>query len=354
MEILGQLKYQRIRQIGVGQGRNSEVFEATDLHLGGTIAVKEIPRSKFLNPADYFAEAQAMFASSHPKNVVPIRYACDCPSVDRICLAMPFYKNGSLHTRIASGPLPLREALRVGLGVLHGLSAIHRVRYLHLDLKPSNVLFSDTDEPMVADFGQTRQLTPATGTVGLPPLYPDGLPPEFYTTGIGTIETDVYHAGLLMYRAVNGDQCFDQQRPTSDLERQCRIIAGQFPDQDIFLPHVPRTLRTAIRKALACNPADRFPSATTFADALAAVSVPLNWETTCAAADEIEWRARRDGQPDLLVRLSGSGRNNWRIEQFTRNGGSIRARKRSGWQSGLTRDMAIGQLRRLFHQMAKE
>src|SRR5215210_2291487 len=80
---------------------------------------------------------------------------------------------------------------------------IHLAKYIHYDLKPSNLLFSDGNSPLVADFGQTMMIGPS-GTSSLPGLYPGSLPPEYLTTGIGTVETDVYHAGVTIYRAVNG------------------------------------------------------------------------------------------------------------------------------------------------------
>jgi len=141
MQVVASIEYQKIRQIGIGQGMNSEVFLASDPQLNGTIAVKEIPKANFGNSiSSYFSEAQTMFAAAHP-NIVPIQYACE--TTDRVCLAMPYFSQGSLSDRINVDPLSLLEIQRVAQGVLSGLARIHAAGFLHLDIKPSNVLLSE-------------------------------------------------------------------------------------------------------------------------------------------------------------------------------------------------------------------
>ena len=147
MRVLAQLEYQRFRQLGVGQGMNSEVYFAHDPQLGGDMAVKEIEKSKFGNDINaYFAEAQTMFAVNHP-NITPVQYAC--ATGDKICLAMPYFARGSLTDQITSCPISLSEVLRVGQAVLAGLARIHAARFIHFDIKPSNVLFDDRDRKSV-------------------------------------------------------------------------------------------------------------------------------------------------------------------------------------------------------------
>ena len=114
METVAELKYRKLREIGVGQGANSRVFLADEPQLGGLIAVKEIEieieeedwdlklstmpviwtllrefnclagmlfmRHAISQTIDcsvskYYAEAKAMFAAGHP-NIVPVQYAC--------------------------------------------------------------------------------------------------------------------------------------------------------------------------------------------------------------------------------------------------------------------------------------
>lgn len=167
MQIRGEITYTHVCPIGVGQGMNSKVYLADDPQLGGRIAAKEIEKARFGNPANYFNEAQTMFQVAH-ENVIAVQYACQTSTLISLC--MPYYQKGSLADRIRDRPLQLSEVLRVAQGVLAGLAHIHLNHYIHFDVKPSNVLFSHTDRPMVADFGQSRAIS-ATGVVTVPPLY---------------------------------------------------------------------------------------------------------------------------------------------------------------------------------------
>ena len=198
MQVFGTISYTKVRQIGVGQGMNSEVYLADDPQLGGQVAAKEIDKADFANPAAYFEEAQAMFAVAHD-NVVAVQYACETPTT--ISLVMPYFRNGSLADRIQDRPLQLSEVQRIAQGVLAGLAHIHLAGFIHFDLKPSNVLFSNKDRPMVADFGQSRAIAP-TGVVTVPPLYMVSQPPETISTGVATRLQTSIKSVLLMYRII--------------------------------------------------------------------------------------------------------------------------------------------------------
>ncbi len=257
--------------------------------------VKEIPKAKLGNtPAKFFAEAQSMFGSEHP-NVVPLRYAC--LAGDNVSLVMPYFPKGSLLDRIAKQPLSLLEVRRVGQAILAGVERIHAAGAIHFDLKPSNVLFSDDDVPMVADFGQARKFNPSTGAVTVPALYEDAMPPETLSQGVGTVQSDIFQIGLLLYRTVNGEPFYKRQVPTVNIDD--KILRGIFPNRKEFLPHVPKRMRTVIRKALQIDPSDRYSSAAEMSIALGRVPVPLNWETTPFGTDGLEFRAKRGDRPDL-------------------------------------------------------
>jgi eukaryotic-like serine/threonine-protein kinase len=147
MQVLASISYTKLNRIGVGQGMNSEVYLANDSQLSGQVAAKEIEKARFANPTAYFTEAQTMFAVVHD-HVVAVQYACQTATM--ISLVMPYYVRGSLTDRIRNCPLQLSEVQRVAQGVLAGLAHIHLAGYIHFDVKPSNVLFSNTDKPMVA------------------------------------------------------------------------------------------------------------------------------------------------------------------------------------------------------------
>src|SRR5437016_11834766 len=115
-----------------------------------------------------------MFAVKQ-SNKKPVQYAC--ATGYKICLALPYFARGSLTDQITSCPISLSEVLRVGQAVLAGLARIHAARFIHFDIKPSNVLSDDRNNPMLADFGQTRRIR-ANGIVSVPPMYRFVIPPE--------------------------------------------------------------------------------------------------------------------------------------------------------------------------------
>lgn len=322
------------------------VYLADDSQLGGQVAAKEIEKGRFANAAAYFDETQTMFAVAHD-NVIAVQYACQTPDI--ISLVMPYYQNGSLADRIQDRPLQLSEVLRIAQGVLAGLAHIHLRGYIHFDVKPSNVLFSNKNRPMVADFGQSRAISP-TGVVMVPPLYMSAQPPETINTGIATTVADIYHVGLLMYRAVNGDDFYKAQTP-GPATVMTKIARGKFPDRNRFMPHIPQRIRTLIRKAIRINPDERFQTATEMADALTGVNLELDWSVEPILLGGFRWRAARPGQCDLVVELRDTG-GTCSIETCTEKKGEPRRakNKKDNWRTGLAVSDAYVHLEDVFER----
>ncbi|HWZ96866.1 MAG TPA: serine/threonine-protein kinase [Candidatus Dormibacteraeota bacterium] len=346
-EITGTIRYQQGGLIGVGEGMNSTVYRAFDPYLNRDIAVKVVSKSKFGNDFDsYCNEARAIFSANHP-SIVKVEYVCE--TTDEFHLALPLYSNGSLLSKIRQHPLGLCDSLKIAQGVLAGLARIHVSRYLHLDIKPANILFDDDNQPLISDFGQSRKMSP-TGTVNYPPMYKWAMPPEVLTSHVATVESDIFQMGTLLYRTVNGDPFYKLQKNAikDDNELQAKILGGRFPDSRLFLPHVPRRMRTLIRKALQADPKDRFHSATEFAASLGRMRVALDWKTTCLTAGAYRWRVDRPGKSDLEVELIKNS-SDWDVEVWTLEGQKRRRRNVSNyWRSGLKYRDAMRQLNVVF------
>jgi serine/threonine protein kinase len=326
---------------------HSHVYLADDPQLGGEIAVKEIDKVNFgTSVSDYFNEAQVMFQVDH-QNVVPI--LCAFQTADKICLAMRFFKNGSLRNRTVNGPLALKEVTKLGQGVLSGLISIHLKNLIHFDIKPSNIFYSDSGVPMVADFGQSRVAGPM-GIASRPGMYLDGIPPECYS-GVGSFQSDVYQTALTLYRAANGDAFFDSQRSTDPLEVETRTLAGEFPRRDKFLPHVPKLLRTVIRKALSLDPADRYQTASDFADALGKVDIKTDWQTTAHPGGNLLWTGKKIGKPRLEIELIRSG-NKCDVQFHKCGKKKLQMQRNTLWKTGLTERQAFHHLKSYFDSAA--
>ena len=116
--------------------------------------MKFVPKERLGDPAQYYAEAQRLHDARH-RYVVDLRYAA--ANDTHILLAMPYYRGGTLHTRLERGFLTVREIVRYGLEILSGLHHVHVKQLVHLDVKPTNVLLDDADTAALADFGLSQR-----------------------------------------------------------------------------------------------------------------------------------------------------------------------------------------------------
>jgi eukaryotic-like serine/threonine-protein kinase len=355
MDVRATVSYQKVRQIGCGEGMNSTVFEVYDKHLSGQLAAKEIPLSSFSNKTQtYYEEARAIFSSQH-RNIVPIQYAAE--SSDCICLVMPLFKNGSLQKKIEENPLPLKDIISLGQNILSGLSCIHSKGYLHLDIKPSNILFTDTNVPLITDFGQARTIDKNGLVTNLPPIYNYGLPPELLTYKSASQTSDIYQVGLTLFRAVNGNACFEDQKikiySSQDIQiLQQMMLSGKFPDRNKFLPHVPLALKRVIKKALDVNCDNRWTS-DSMRDALGRVDLKHNWEPlTDQSTGAMQWRALRPKKSGLLVDLLPKSKTKWAVEIFTDSeDGRKRAYAKDSWLECSSKEDALSHLCTTFEHL---
>jgi serine/threonine protein kinase len=271
MKVEGKITYEKVSLLEE-QGNNSDVYLIDDCQLGGRFVAKEIQKSEMNNKTqsvDFFVEAKRLHETRH-RNIVPINYACDTDST--ISLVMPFFTRGSLQRRIQNTPVSCAEAIRIFQGVLNGLAQIHSKGLLHLDIKPSNILFDEYDEPLISDFGLATLLK-GKKVAEAPGMYGEIYPPELSNGSEVTIESDIFLAGASLYRTVNGNPFFEDQKCFDDASHHQSIKDGKFPNRNSFMPHVPSRLRKIIVEALHTDPYKRYPSALKMADELAKVEV---------------------------------------------------------------------------------
>ena len=213
MEIIAQVRYDKLAEIGDGEGRNSHVFRAFDHHLHAELVVKEVDKTAITDPARYFLEARAFYASEHPR-VVPVRWAAQ--TADHVCIAMPLMQGGSLAKLLKGGPLRPSRLIEVAQDICEGVAQVHLAKFVHLDIKPTNILFDANGRAAVTDFGQALLLDSiGTADASRHLLYNKCKPPEVRTIGVATPASDVYQIGLTLYRALIGERKFDVERMAS-------------------------------------------------------------------------------------------------------------------------------------------
>jgi serine/threonine protein kinase len=266
------VKFEERRDIS-GEGRNSRVFVALDHQLDAEIVVKEIPKSEFLNPNDYFTEARILYASKHP-NIMEIQYASQ--DNDNIYLSMPLMKNGSLNSLINNRFLSVKEIIRYSLDFLSAVHFIHTKGLIHFDIKPTNILINDNGAAVLTDFGLSKY-TDQYGLAIPEKIYTPHQVPESILRQDLTVQSDIFQCGMTLYRMCNGNEDFERQLDdVNDIDAE--VLNGSFPNRQRYLPHIPKKLRDIINKALSVNENDRYANVLQIMNDLSKIDKNLEWE----------------------------------------------------------------------------
>lgn len=267
------LNFETITEIGQ-EGRNSQVFIAHDLQLGGDIVIKKILKSKIPDSSDYYNEAKVLYTSSHP-NVVSIYYGCS--DADNIYIAMPYYQKGSLKRLIDTNFLTIREVLRYSIQFLSGLNNIHSKKLIHFDIKPDNILLTDSNEALLSDFGLAKAMN-SLGFASPDFFYPKQIPPEALTHSEHTIQYDIFLAGVTIYRLLNGNQHYYNQFSFGTQQEYFEaILDGSFPDKTSYLSHIPIKLQRIVNKCMSVDMNDRPSNVLELINELSGVTENLDW-----------------------------------------------------------------------------
>jgi eukaryotic-like serine/threonine-protein kinase len=267
------------KEIG-GEGKNSKVYLAHDFQLDADIVVKQIKKAEFKDANNFFDEAKILHSTSHA-NIAPIHYSTQ--DDEHIYISMPLFKKGSLNTIIDSRFLSLTEILKYSIDFLSGLHHIHTLRLLHCDIKPTNILLSDTNDAVLTDFGLSKYLND-DGLTQVDKLYHIHRAPETLISNTINHQSDIYQAGLTVYRLCNGNPFYKNQMIKYQKDGKINmdklnegIFKGNFPDRSLYLHYIPQSIKSAIRKALQPNPADRYNSVLDFLNDLAKIEINYDW-----------------------------------------------------------------------------
>lgn len=262
----------------IGQeGKNSTVHIAFDPQLNANLVIKRIEKSEFTNEECFFSEAQMLYATQHP-NIMPIKYATQ----DEHCIyiSMDYYKKGSLNALIESKFLTVKEIIKYSLEFLSGIHYMHTKNLVHFDVKPTNILISDSDKAVITDFGLAKYLN-TNGFATADKLYPFHIPPEAFEIGKLSTYTDIYQAGLTLYRMCNGNHWFKNQLDdlniTSITGLASAIAENKFPKKNAFLPHIPDKLRKVISKSLTNDVTKRYETILDMLNDISGIEEHCNW-----------------------------------------------------------------------------
>lgn len=319
------ITFDKIKEIGQ-EGKNSKVFLVHDHQLDGDLVIKEIPKSKFSTPDEYFKEARLMYAQKH-ENVVEVHYAG--MDADNIYISMPFYINGSLKHLISNNNyLTIHQTLRYATQFLTGLHHIHSRGLLHLDIKPDNIMLSNTNVAMLSDFGLAKY-TDVYGLADQPFAYSLHRSPEQTLSCVKQSRwTDIYQVGVTLYRMVNGNEFFYGQ--TSGILTKEDFISlvqkGKFPVRNAYQEHVPQKLRRIINKCMNVDPTQRYDNALDLLNDLSSVTENLDYQLHIIAMDTKEWSKLCNGHR-LKIQCSYDG-TKYSVDVLKEAGGNYQNQKR--------------------------
>lgn len=256
----------------VGEGAAATVYRALDRKHDRPLAVKVL---KSTVPAEFGAERFA----NEIRISAQLRHPGILPLIDsgqtadgRVYYLMPFAEGETLRARLARGPLPPADAIRIATEVAEALAFAHRAGYVHRDVKPDNILI-EAGRAVLADFGLARRIatTPDQPAYRTQPGIAVGTPaymsPEQLAGEPTDGRSDVYALAVVCYEMLTGRSPFGG---TGTLGMMAARFDPAVSHTEVLTP-VPAALRPVLRAALALDPAGR-PTAAEFEAALRAIT----------------------------------------------------------------------------------
>jgi serine/threonine protein kinase len=287
----------------LGAGGMGEVYRAKDTRLDRTVAIKVLPAHLSSSPElkqRMEREAKAISALQHG-NICTLHDIGSQDGTD--FLVMEYLEGQTLADRLAKGPLPLDQVLKIATEIAQALEKAHQQGIIHRDLKPANIMLTKAGAKLM-DFGLAKPemalaprtigpLTPSTPTMNLAsltaavsPLTQKGsivgtfqyMAPELLQGAEADARSDLFSFGCVLYEMITGRRAFEGK---SQLSVFSSILEKDPEPITASQPLVPPMLDRVVRACLAKDPADRFQSAHD-------VAMDLRWVADAAPVDPAE------------------------------------------------------------------
>jgi serine/threonine-protein kinase len=278
----------------IARGGMATVYLAHDLRHGRRVAIKVLREdiAAAIGADRFLAEIRVTASLQHP-HILPLFDSGSAHGL--LWYAMPFVEGETLRSRLArEGPLPVADAVRLAREIADALDHAHTRGIVHRDVKPENVLLQD-GHALVADFGIALALEEAGSdritSTGLALGTPQYMAPE-QAVGERALDArvDVFALGAVLHEMLAGES------PFAGATRQAvvhRVMHEPPPALTMRRPDVAPFVLTAVGRALAKRPDDRFSSAAAFNAALATpLPVPLDAAAASGGGPHVTSRGR--------------------------------------------------------------
>jgi serine/threonine-protein kinase len=248
----------------IGAGGMGEVYRARDTKLNRDVAIKVLLPAVANDPdrlARFSREAQVLASINHP-NIAHIHGLEEADGVTALILEL--VEGEDLAQRIARGPIPLDEALRIARQIADGLEAAHDQGIIHRDLKPANIKVRPDGTVKVLDFGLAKAMEPAAGSSSSMSMSPTLTTPAMMT-GVGMIlgtaaymspeqakgravdkRSDIWAFGAVLFEMLTGKRAFDGD----DVQDTFVAIMRDEPDWARLPAALPFALGTYLKRCL--------------------------------------------------------------------------------------------------------
>ena len=268
----------------LGSGGFGSVYLAEDTWIDKKVAIK-VPHKQNLDFSELVKEPRLLASMSHP-NIVTVLTAEKQDDV--FFIVMEYVQGETLeHLVMRDGPLEVTRALDFACQICNAVDHAHGAGVLHRDLRPGNMLVSESGILKVTDFGTSRFLEIAahgTTVIGSPPYM---APEQFH--GKAVFASDVYSVGITMYQMLTGSLPYDTPTPAdlARLERGDLITAPRIKN-----PRIPRSINDIVLKAMAPEITARYQRASDLLNDILGAREPAprravrRISTTAATADE--------------------------------------------------------------------
>jgi serine/threonine-protein kinase len=245
----------------IGEGGMGVVYRATDTKLNRDVALKILPEqfaSDSQRMARFQREAEVLASLDHP-NIGQI-YGIEEAGQTK-ALVLQLIEGPTLAERIAQGPIPVEEALKIALQVAEGLEAAHEKGVIHRDLKPANIKITPEDQVKILDFGlakafevagpdssltQSPTLTNAATQAGVILGTAAYMSPEQAKGKAVDKRADIFSFGAVLYEMLTGRRTFEGE----DVADTLASVLKSDPEWRALSAKTPAVIERLLRRCL--------------------------------------------------------------------------------------------------------